>query len=70
MRNVQWNEGAPEKLEPGMVVKRANGKLEIIGHFMRAHEHPVHAWAWLIQPYQLEWLESMAKVHKAKSRGE
>lgn len=71
IRQVQWNEGAPQKLEPGMLVKSADGDVRLVGHLApktaaEAHAmldwdlREVRAWAWLIQPHELNWLEDMA----------
>lgn len=75
MRNLEWNDGAPEKLQAGMILEYQPGFMSIVGsEFCVTLDSStfVHAsrWAWLIQPYQVEWLESMAKAHKVKSRGE
>lgn len=70
IRNVQWNEGAPKKVQPGMLIERWDGKIELIGTarqmFLRT---PIKRWAWLIQPHELAWLEDMANKHKARARG-
>ena len=60
MRNLEWFEGEPEELEPGMVVIQEYGGLYLVGD-----EHPkfplsVKRWAWVIKPHELEWLENMA----------
>ncbi|MBX6221389.1 hypothetical protein ISD48_26025 [Pseudomonas aeruginosa] len=75
IRNVQWNEGAPEKLEPGMVVDANDTKspvyrVRIVGEVLPDEaidggESPplldhIKRWAWLIQPHELNWLEDMA----------
>lgn len=75
MNDVKWIDGAPEKLEPGMLVM-CQGKAILIGHsdpccryglveFGHIDEvlKSVAAWAWLIQPHELEWVERMAKAH-------
>ncbi|MGC6992795.1 hypothetical protein ACP0J1_29440 [Pseudomonas aeruginosa] len=78
IRNVQWNEGAPEKLEPGMLIAMGNAVM-LIGHLdhyaMSLSPEPdiylecTTRWAWLIQPHELAWLEDMANKHKARARG-
>lgn len=75
MHNLDWHEGAPDKLVPGMIVE-FYGELAIIGHFdcELSDGHPrdcdykewfasIERWAWVIKPCQLEWLESMNKQH-------
>lgn len=73
MRNLDWSEGAPDELVPGMVIDEGEGNLVFIGHCLPEGypEMPdgyldlsVKRWAWLIQPYQLEWLEAMTKQHR------
>lgn len=73
MRNLDWNEGAPDELVPGMIVDDVDDGLIVIGHCGPkgfafggpVYDDPiVKRWAWLIQPYQLEWIESMAKQHR------
>ncbi|QJP08385.1 hypothetical protein [Pseudomonas multiresinivorans] len=78
IRQVQWNEGAPKQLEPGMVIRSAVYEgIFLIGTVDAAGESSlttpwtrkeldeeqrsnVIAWAWLIQPHELNWLEDMA----------
>jgi hypothetical protein len=73
MKDVKWIDGAPEKIEPGMLVLVRDGEFEgvwIAGSEIDfgLDEHWFAgcciAWAWLIQPHEIEWLESMAKAHK------
>jgi len=83
MRNLDWNEGAPGELVPGMALHIVGGGMDrimIIGHTDAAgqsslndpdargvvsedYREYVKRWAYIIQPYQLEWLESMNKQH-------
>ncbi len=81
--NVEWNEGAPEKLEPGMLVFvefEDEAFQYLIGEalFNGATEgddccafslQDVTRWAWLIKTQELAWLEDMANKHKARARG-
>lgn len=64
IRNVQWNEGAPEKLEPGMLVEAAMGGIYLCGSLVPNGSpeelSSLKRWAWLIQPHELNWLEDMA----------
>ncbi|EPO5559746.1 hypothetical protein P3795_30725 [Pseudomonas aeruginosa] len=87
IRNVQWNEGAPKQLEPGMVIRSASyegvfliGAVDAAGESSLAtpltrkeldedQRSAVIAWAWLIKPHELAWLEDMASKHKARARG-
>lgn len=83
-RNLEWHEGAPEKLEPGMAVfvelgNHCDEKMHMISYVeggMAYIEHEewidasvVKKWTWLVKPHELEWHESMAKTN-AKSRPE
>lgn len=76
IRTLEWHKGAPEKLEPGMLVMHDDQRPILIGdsdQFCRfglvdfAHieevRNSISAWAWLIQPHEIEWLESMAEAH-------
>lgn len=83
MRNLDWHEGAPDELVPGMALHIAGGNIDrfmIIGHTDAAGQSSLNSpdergevseeyrdyvkrWAYLIQPYQLEWLEAMSKQH-------
>ncbi len=66
MINVEWIEGAPDKLEVGMVVRMKDwdGPL-LLGDFSTLSDtkHVTH-WAWLIKPYQLGWIDSKTGVPK------
>lgn len=80
IRQVQWNEGAPENLQPGMLVEIWTGSIRLIGHLdkdaMTRNSHyqewmdDIVRWAWLIKPHELSWLENMANRGKVSSRGE
>lgn len=71
IRNVQWNVGAPESLQPGMVIEFL-GKVRLVGNvspedYMNPSEgckwddlSDITRWAWIIQPHELNWLEDMA----------
>lgn len=74
--NDEWNEGAPEKLQAGMLILWKNGKVLIHGGYRDSPKGAslskskgVKAWAWLIKPQELAWLEDMANKHKARARG-
>lgn len=77
MKDVKWIDGAPEKLEPGMLIMRGGRAHDvcIVGSLMygadeRALLDQAIAWAWLIHPHEIAWLESMAKAHKVGQKGE
>nr|WP_286948281.1 hypothetical protein [Pseudomonas sp. UBA6718] len=66
---LDWNKGAPAELEAGMVVRTARATL-LIGDGPRPIQRSkVIEWAWLAQPYELEWLADMRRQH-AKGRPE
>ncbi|MGN3637280.1 hypothetical protein ACTFXL_07585 [Pseudomonas aeruginosa] len=84
IRNVQWNEGAPEKLEPGMLIEATDTmasdyRVRLIGDVLpdealdggdlSSRLFHIKRWAWLIKPQELAWLEDMANKHKARARG-
>ncbi|HCE6051117.1 hypothetical protein AAER32_21975 [Pseudomonas aeruginosa] len=84
IRNVEWHEGAPEKLEAGMLVeandtKSPDYRIRLVGDVLPDEatdggECPplldhIKRWAWLIKPQELAWLEDMANKHKARARG-
>ncbi len=66
MINIEWTEGAPDRLEVGMVVRMKDwdGPL-LVGDFSTLTDttHITH-WAWLIKPYQLSWIDSKTGVPK------
>lgn len=71
-RNLEWFYGAPEKIEPGMILRYPEGQLSLVGGMAGAklpYCGDAIAWAWLVTPAELEWLEAMAKTN-AKSRPE
>lgn len=76
---IDWIDGAPEKLEPGMVV-RFDGLWEgqlntlLIGHVnsfsgfgksldANLSTDKITRWGWLVQPHELEWIADMAQRH-------
>ncbi|WP_349573101.1 hypothetical protein [Azotobacter salinestris] len=63
IRNLQWNEGAPEKLEPGMLLLYGTGSVLIVGDCSEMMPDGVSAWAWLVKPHTVEWIEAMAAAH-------
>lgn len=69
MKDVKWIEGAPEKLEPGMLIEAAMGGIYLCGSLIPegspADLDGISRWAWLIQPHELDWVERMAKAHGA-----
>jgi hypothetical protein len=65
MINIEWTEGAPDKLEVGMVVRVRGGKPLLIGDYCAVtYIGRVTHWAWLIKPYQLSWIDSKTGVPK------
>ncbi|QDH93800.1 hypothetical protein [Pseudomonas phage vB_PaS_IME307] len=63
--NVEWNEGAPEKLQAGMLVEMKGYPIILVGGpvdrpAFKNHYKSIKRWAWLIQPHELNWLEDMA----------
>ncbi|HFF2104935.1 TPA: hypothetical protein ACGBGH_003925 [Pseudomonas aeruginosa] len=73
IRNVQWNNEVPAMLMPGMLVRHKDGAVQLIGDIdsefslapasdvaMQFFLDGLTAWAWLIQPSELDWLEDMA----------
>ena len=62
---LEWHQGAPARLEPGMILRYQDGRLSIIGtHFEQSLDRATFGnatqWASLVQPYQIEWLADMA----------
>lgn len=79
MKDLDWIAGAPDALEPGMLV-RIGDKLFLVGHsdaagkssldsldarrpLGDAEKARISAYAWLIKPHELAWVSSMAKAH-------
>lgn len=79
MKDLDWIVGAPDALEPGMLV-RIGDELFLIGHVDAAGKSSldsinarrplgdaekacISAWAWLIKPHELAWASSMARAH-------
>lgn len=68
IRQVQWNEGAPARMETGMILRYREGPPSLIGGIpggsygwsLTKEKDEVTGWAWLIQPHELNWLEDMA----------
>lgn len=63
IRNLQWIKGAPDRLEPGMLLLYGTGSVLIVGDCCDSTPDGVSAWAWLVQPHTVEWIEAMAKAH-------
>lgn len=72
--DVKWQEGAPEKLEPGMLVKMRRGPVLLVGHDPRgwtdAEREQVARWAWLMAPYEYDWIVGMERAHSRKAGGQ
>lgn len=71
IRQVQWNEGAPEKLEPGMLVLLSDyGDDGEPGMVLIGCDIPADAqwivdefcikWGRLVEQHELDWLADMA----------
>ena len=82
MQNLQWNDGAPEKLEPGMLIRWESGAFDLVGsvdfEMSESGQSSARlewlmrdciAWAWVIKPHELEWAADIAGKH-AKGRPE
>lgn len=74
IRNLQWNEGAPDEILPGMLLlwEDTDGSIYLVGHehdICDEESQYIARWAWLIQPHELAWLEDMANKHKARAQG-
>lgn len=66
--NVEWTEGAPEEIKPGMLIRWSNGDVTLVGcdipeYAAELTTEDATAWAWIIQPYQLQWVADMASFH-------
>ncbi len=61
IRQVQWNDEAPKKVQRGMVFDYCS-TLWLVGDgkLPRIEITKIKRWAWLIQPHELNWLEDMA----------
>jgi len=46
--SIEWNDGAPEKLEAGMALLYPSGSILIVG---------------ILKPHEVAWLESQARAH-------
>ena len=63
--SLEWHDGAPSRLEPGMILRYQDGRLSIIGtNFEQSLDRATFGvatqWARLVHPYQIEWLADMA----------
>lgn len=56
---IQWKEGAPDEILPGMAIITSEG-LDLVGTHGAFVCSPIIRHAQLIHPYELEWAESMA----------
>lgn len=82
-RNLDWQQGAPDKLEAGMVVQWDQGMVSLIGHIdadmawsnatsvgdYSKWKESIIRWGWAIKPHELEWIEKMIN-RSGKGRGE
>lgn len=68
---IDWIDGAPEKLEPGMVIEDVDNGFLLVGsitengyaNYFSFSEAAVIRWGWLVQPHELEWIADMAQRH-------
>ena len=63
IRALEWTAGAPERLEPGMLLLYSTGSVLIVGDCSDAMPDGEIAWAWLVRPHTVEWIEAMAAAH-------
>jgi len=72
MRNLDWQAGKPEQLQEGLALLCRDEHFDqswIYLHGSEAAENQSWhldncvAWAWVLKPHEVEWLESMAAVH-------
>lgn len=67
---LKWTDGAPDKLQPGMLIQTKGGDLSLVGDIDEdAHSAKPYAtdllantmrWTWAILPHELEWAQRMA----------
>ena len=69
MINAEWQKGAPDKLVAGMVVRidaiegvHLVGSGSLAAMFAIPIGASITEWAWLIKPYQLEWVGNKCKI--------
>lgn len=59
----QWYQGAPDKLQAGMLID-CEGHIELIGSVEDGvapeDDYGIIRWCWAIKPSELEWAVSMA----------
>ncbi|QQE90464.1 hypothetical protein [Azotobacter chroococcum] len=63
IRSLEWTAGAPEKPEPGMLLLYSTGSVLIVGDCSDLMPDGSVAWARLVQPHDIEWIEAMAAAH-------
>lgn len=72
MLSIDWVEGAPSRLEAGMVVQWSDDICAIVGHLGENTDGTwddgeynarisiyIQRWGWLIKPHELEWIEAI-----------
>lgn len=72
--SLKWVEGAPEKLQAGMVIRTASGLVLVgsvnehgstTGHQLGSIDPTyVQRWAWAIAPFEMDWLDDMGTPAK------
>lgn len=68
---IDWIDGAPEKLEPGMVIQDELNRVRVVGdltedgyaNYDDFSEPYIARWGWLVQPHELDWIADMAQRH-------
>lgn len=50
----------PSGVRPGMFVLYESGASALIGTFVALRQEPIVKWSQLIEPFEMEWLQSVA----------
>ena len=66
IRNIDWIDGAPDRLQAGMLIEMDDKPMCLIGgpidrppytHSFKS----IKRWAWVIKPHELDWIADMAQ---------